>query len=89
MGVSVLPEISGLDSPTAAKFSGIGLVLTQAASYSSQSSASTGIAHEDISKSTGRLTLTIDASGITGQWYVGFAMGTAGNIKVYNLCLEV
>lgn len=74
---------------SAAKFSGIGLVLTQAASYSSQSSASTGIAHEDISKSTGRLTLTIDASGITGQWYVGFAMGTAGNIKVYNLCLEV
>ena len=74
---------------SAAKFSGIGLVLTQAASYSSQSSASTGIAHEDISKSTGRLTLTIDASDITGQWYVGFAMGTAGNIKVYNLCLEV
>lgn len=74
---------------SAAKFSGIGLVLTQAASYSSQANASTGIAHEDISKSTGRLTLTIDASGITGQWYVGFAMGTAGNIKVYNLCLEV
>lgn len=74
---------------SAAKFSGIGLVLTQAPGYSNLSNASSGIAHEDISKSTGRLTLTVDTSGITGQWYVGFAMGAAGNIKVYNLCLEV
>ena len=74
---------------SAAKFSGIGLVLTQAASYSSLSNASAGIVHEDISKATGSLSLTIDAAEITGQWYVGFAMGASGHIQVYNLRLEV
>ena len=74
---------------SAAKFSGIGLVLTQAVGYSSLTNAATGITHEDISRATGKLTLTIDTTGITGQWYVGFALGASGNIKVLNLRLEV
>ncbi|HAL88518.1 MAG TPA: hypothetical protein DCO69_05250, partial [Clostridiales bacterium] len=47
---------------SAAKFSGIGLVLTQAVGYSSLTNAATGITHEDISRATGKLTLTIDTT---------------------------
>ena len=76
-------------SSSAAKFNGIGLVLTQETGYSNLTNAATGIAHEAITRATGRQTLTLDASEVTGTWYIGFAIGVSGNFKVYDLRLEV
>jgi len=76
-------------SSSAAKFNGIGLVLTQDVGYSNLTNAATGIVHEAITRATGRQTLTLDAAEVTGAWYVGFAIGVSGNFKVYDLRLEV
>lgn len=76
-------------SSSAAKFNGVGLILTREAGYSSLNNAAAGIVHEAITHATGRQTLTLDAAEVTGAWYVGFAIGVSGNFKVYDLRLEV
>lgn len=82
-------EILTAGTSTTAKFNGIAVALTQNTQYSSLANAGTGIAHEAISRTTGRQTLTLDTSGITGQWYVGFVLGVSGKCRVYDLRLEV
>ena len=81
--------ITAGSSSSAAKFNGVGLVLTQNAGYSSLSNAAVGIVHEAITRATGRQTLTLDAAEAAGAWYVGFAIGVSGSFKVYDLRLEV
>lgn len=76
-------------SSSAAKFNGVGLILTREAGYSSLNNAAAGIVHEAITHAAGRQTLTLDAAEVTGAWYVGFAIGVSGNFKVYDLRLEV
>ena len=75
-------------SSTQSKFNGIGLTLTQGVAYSSLADAAAGIEHEALASTTGTMTLTIDAESITGEWYVGFAIGTSGKFYIYDLYLE-
>lgn len=75
-------------SATQTKFNGIGLTLTQGVSYSTLADAATGIEYESISSKTGTMTLSIDATNITGEWYVGFAIGTSGKFYIYDLYVE-
>lgn len=75
-------------SSTQSKFNGIGLTLTQGVAYSSLADAAAGIEHEALASKTGTMTLTIDAESITGEWYVGFAIGTTGKFYIYDLYLE-
>ena len=70
------------------KFNGTGLALTKHFNYSSLDKAAAGIEHETISSKTGIMTLTIDASSITGEWYVGFAMGGTSKFNIYDLYAE-
>ncbi len=82
-------EILTAGTSSTAKFNGTALVLTTNIKYSSLNNANNGIAHEAITQTTGRQTLSLDTSDITGQWYVGLVLGVSGNCKVYNLRLEV
>ena len=75
-------------SSTQSKFNGIGLTLTKGVSYSSLAEAAAGIEHEAMASKTGTMTLTIDAESITGEWYVGFAIGTSGKFYIYDLYVE-
>ena len=75
-------------SQTQSKFNGIGLTLTQGVAYSSLADAAAGIEHEAMASKTGTMTLTIDAESITGEWYVGFAIGTKGKFYIYDLYVE-
>ena len=61
---------------------------TKQFNYSSLDKAAAGIEHETISSKTGIMTLTIDASSITGEWYVGFAMGGTSKFNIYDLYAE-
>lgn len=40
---------------------------------------------DHIANTTGRKTLELDVSGLTGSHYVGFAIGTKGSFNIYNL----
>ena len=82
-------EILTVGSSKLAKFNGDALALTQDTRYSSADNAVNGIAHESISRTTGRQKLTIDTANITGQWYVGVVLGKSGKVRVYDLRLEV
>lgn len=72
-----------------AKFSGPSLVLTPGKAYRTFSNAVTDITHYTLNKTKGRKNLSIDATSITGNWYVGFAIGEKGDFNVYDLWLEV
>ena len=71
------------------KFNGTSLVLTPGKVYSNYSAAVADITHYNLSRTKGRNNLSIDATSITGNWYVGFAIGGKGNFNVYDLWLEV
>lgn len=86
--VASLEIVSAGASGTQSKFNGTGLVLTKSFNYSSLDKAAAGIEHEAISSETGIMTLTIDASSITGEWYVGFAMGGTSKFNIYDLYAE-
>ena len=86
--VASLEIASAGTSGTQSKFDGTGLVLTKSFNYSSLDNAAAGIEHEAISSETGIMTLTIDASSITGEWYVGFAMGGTSKFNIYDLYAE-
>ena len=72
-----------------AKFGGPSLVLTPGKAYETFSNAAASITHYTLNKTKGRKNLSIDATSITGNWYVGFAIGENGNFNVYDLWLEV
>lgn len=86
--VASLEIASAGTSETQSKFDGTGLVLTKHFNYSNLGNAAAGIEHEAISSKTGIMTLTIDASSITGEWYVGFAMGGTSKFNIYDLYAE-
>lgn len=86
--VASLEIVSAGASGTQSKFNGTGLVLTKSFNYSGLDKAAAGIEHEAISSETGIMTLTIDASSITGEWYVGFAMGGTSKFNIYDLYAE-
>lgn len=86
--VASLEIASAGASGTQSKFNGTGLALTKRFNYSSLDKAAAGIEHETISSKTGIMTLTIDASSITGEWYVGFAMGGTSKFNIYDLYAE-
>ena len=82
-------EVLTVGTSTTAKFNGTALALTTNVKYSSLGNANSAITHEAISQAAGRQTLSLDTSGVTGQWYVGLVLGVSGNCKVYDLRLEV
>lgn len=85
--VSIITIVTAGNSNTT-KFNGVGLVLTKSNKYSSVNNAVTGIQYEDIAKDVGQHVLTIDTSEITGEWYIGYAMGTNAVVDVYTLVAE-
>ena len=76
-------------STSNAKFAGITLALTQSTKYTTLDKAGTAITHYMVGKTAGRQKLSIDAANITGDWYVGFAIGVKGDFRVYDLRVEV
>ena len=71
------------------KFGGPSLVLAPGKAYKTFNNAITDITHYTCNKTKGRKNLSIDATSITGNWYVGFGIGEKGNFNVYDLWLEV
>ena len=72
-----------------AKFAGITLALTQSTKYTTLDKAGAAITHYMVGNTAGRQKLSIDAANITGDWYVGFAIGVKGDFRVYDLRVEV
>ena len=80
-------------SSTLGKFKGVGLILADSTENSSTSAAQDAIKHETLSTQKGRQTISIDASSVTGSWYIGFALGyilnvSGAKLKMYNLYVE-
>lgn len=80
-------------SSSLGKFKGVGLILADSTEHSSTSAAQNAIKHETLSTKKGRQTIAIDASSVTGSWYIGFALGYISNVsgaklKMYNLYVE-
>lgn len=71
------------------KFAGITLALTQSTKYTTLDKAGAAITHYMVGNTAGRQKLSIDAANITGDWYVGFAIGVKGDFRVYDLRVEV
>lgn len=86
--VMTIIDIVTEGSSTTTKFNGVGLILTKASKYKSVSDAANGIQYEAIAKDVGTHVLTIDTSKITGNWYVGYALGTKAVVDVTNLLAE-
>lgn len=76
-------------STSNAKFAGITLALTQSTKYTTLDKAGAAITHYTVGNTAGRQKLSIDAANITGDWYVGFAIGVKGDFRVYDLRVEV
>lgn len=88
--IADIDAISVSTSSSYAVFRGNGIVLTNNANLSGLSPALNAIKHNAISKDKGRQILSLDATSITGTWYVGISMGgNAGEVNVYNLRAEV
>ena len=80
-------------SSSLGKFKGVGLILADSTENSSTSAAQDAIKHETLSTKKGRQTISIDASSVTGSWYIGFALGyissvSGAKLKMYNLYVE-
>ena len=88
--IADIDAISVSTSSSYAVFRGNGIVLTNNANVSGLQPALNAIKHNAISKDKGRQILSLDATSITGTWYIGISMGgNAGEVNVYNLRAEV
>lgn len=71
------------------QYDGINLVTSKAISAAdvtkSVANMTAYLDADHIANTTGRKTLELDVSGLTGSHYVGFAIGTKGAFNVYNL----
>lgn len=71
------------------QYDGINLVTSKAISAAdvtkSVANMTAYLDADHIANTTGRKTLELDVSGLTGSHYVGFAIGTKGSFNIYNL----
>lgn len=74
------------------QYDGINLVTSKAISASdvtkSIANMTAYLDADHIANTTGRKTLELDVSGLTGSHYVGFAIGTKGAFNVYSLYVQ-